>query len=325
MHQPTDYYTALQVNPAAHQVVIAAAYQALTSHLFLDPRTAAPFHEAYNVLSDPATRAIYDQKRAKDLQLNGYEVVEKIGAGAFGPTYKIKHQLTGELSCLKHCSKLSAEGNDILRQETIAMWNLRHFGIPAVRDLIQLNNGNLALIMSYVEGPTLHQTLHHNGALEAEHVAWIAQRILNILLYLHERNVYHGDLSPKNIIIQPEHHTVVLIDYGLAMVKPAADTENKGYRMYYSAPEQENKAPLTPQCDLYSLGMTMIAALTGGDESALKTRRIPSTVPRAMQQFIQRLIATDPDDRPAVWAKENLFATVQEMRRQAFGRTHTHT
>jgi serine/threonine protein kinase len=83
------------------------------------------------------------------------------------------------------------------------MWDLRHYSIPAARDLIQLDDSTMALVMSYIPGPTLAQVIEKSGRMDAEHVAWISQRILNALMYMHERGIVHGDLKPQNIIIEP--------------------------------------------------------------------------------------------------------------------------
>ena len=59
--------------------------------------------------------------------------------------------------------------------------------------------------MSYVPGPTLEQIVEKVGKLDAETVAWIVDRLLNALLYLHHHGVIHrGYIKPQNVIVQPE-------------------------------------------------------------------------------------------------------------------------
>src|SRR5205814_52672 len=99
---------------------------------------------------------------------------------------------------------------------------------------------------------------------DPEHVAWITERILNILKYLHMHGVVHGDLKPNNVIIQTESHTVTLVDYGLSAARPTSATQVKGYTPHFAAPEQIAGGSLLPETDLFGLGMTLVFAL-GGD------------------------------------------------------------
>ncbi|MBI2124877.1 protein kinase [Candidatus Pacearchaeota archaeon] len=172
--------------------------------------------------------------------------------------------------------------------------------------------------MSYIPGPTLEKIIEKAEKLDAENVAWICERSLNVLKYLHYNAVIHGDVKPQNIIIQPESHGVVLVDFGLASVNPQSRTKSKGYTPYFSSPEQSRGETLIPESDFYSLGMTMIYAL-GGD---IATKGIPSQTPEEFSSFIKRLIVRDPISRPN-WEKEDLVETLQSIREKSFGRRHS--
>jgi len=108
---------------------------------------------------------------------------------------------------------------------------------------------------------------------------------------------------------------VVLVDYGLAAIRPKSDTTNKGYTPVFAAPEQIEGKPLVPETDFYGLGTTMIFAL-GGD---VEHRRVPENVPDAICGFIKRLIPLQVLSRPS-WDKEDLCDTFMEAREEAFGR-----
>ena len=202
------------------------------------------------------------------------------------------------------------------------MWDLRHFSFPAVRDLVRLDDESLALVMSFIEGPTLAKIIEKYGRMEAEHVAWITHRILNALMYLHVRGIIHGDIKPQNIIIQPLDRTVVLVDLGLAMIKPKRGDESKGYTDLFSPPEQLAGKVLIPESDLYSLGMTMIYALSGSADH-LANRRIPASVPEPLSDFISSITAKQPLDRPRVWEEDNLYEQFEAIRIKSFGHAHS--
>ena len=325
-----DYYRILQVDPRACDEVIKASYLALMKVNHPDTKatkggTARLINEAYETLSDAAKRAAYDATRSQvDGKLIGdYRVLERIAEGGCGKTYKGEHVLTGMPVCIKHCSKVSPEDEIIMVEEAQAMWKLRHYGIPAIHNLIRLEDGSLALVMSYIEGPTLAQLVEQNGRLEPEDVAWITERLLNILKYTHFYEVAHGDVKPQNVIVDVDRHMVTLVDFGLAAVKPTATTAAKGYTDIFAPPEQVKGKPLLPQTDFYSLGMTMIFALSG-DIAVTAAKQVPDGTPDELCKFIKRLIVRDVDGRPQ-WPDgkgggEDLQETLGKVREKAFKR-----
>ncbi len=325
-----DHYRVLHVNPDADADVISAAYKSLVKKAKGDDRRLKLLNAAVDVLGDPKRRADYDQsRRPKDNLVGEYRLIEKIAEGGFGETWKAEHVSNGKLVCLKYALNLDPEDEAFLISETALMWDLRHYSIPAVRGLLRMPDNKLALVMSYIQGPTLAQLIekHYPEGLDAEHVAWIVERILNVCKYLHMHGVVHGDIKPQNIIVEPDTHTCVLVDYGLSQIKPTRKSTAKGFTPYFAAPEQYTTDPKTheilpsdtppiPESDLYGLGMTAIFAL-GGDVANIK---VPSTVPANMVQFLKNMIRRDPLKRPKVW-QEDLCETIKEVRQKDFGRT----
>lgn len=326
MGSRADLFELLQVSPRADPEVISAAYRVLMKKHYPngisgDDRVARALNEAHQTLTDPKLREEFEKGR-KELRgkvVGDYRVLQHIADGGFGTTYLGEHILTGMPVCIKHCTRISPEYEAILFEETCAVWDLRHFAIPVMRGLIRLDDGSLALVMSYVPGPTLEQIVRKHGALDPEHVAWITERNLNALKYLHFHGVVHGDVKPGNIIIQPEDHTVVLVDYGLSSVKPTISSNSKGFTPDFASPEEMVGAPLLPESDLYSLGITMLYALNG-DLERVRQRQIPVGVPDELRQFIRELIKNDPLARPH-WGKVDLCEQIQAVRLKAFGRT----
>lgn len=253
-----------------------------------------------------------------DTIIGQYKVIEKIAEGGFGTTYKAEHLRLGTPVCIKHCSKVARIMDTILEQEARAVWDLRHYAIPVMRDILRLEDGSSALVMSYIEGPTIEEIVQAKGQMDPEHIIWIMQRVLNALQYLHFHGVVHGDIKPQNIIVQPDKHMAVLVDYGLAMVKPKADDENIGFTEIYSPPEQVEGKPLIPETDFYSLGMTVLYALNN-NERLTRTKRISNKVPKPVRDFIMSLIVRDPLERPN-WGKVDLCDEIVKVRQEAFGR-----
>jgi len=324
-----DLYAVLEVSPYARKEVIDGAYRALMKiyHTDHNPNTQAKAQDiidAHEILSDASKRAIYDNHR-KDIDglvIGNYRVLERIAEGSFATTYKGEHILVKQPVCIKHCHRKADVDRDIIISEAQAVWDLRHYSIAVMRELTQLDDGSFVLIMSYIPGLTLEQIIQKTGRLDAEHVCWFAERLINALKYMHLSGVVHGDIKPQNIIIQPEDHMAVLVDYGFSAMRPTRDSDNRGYTEFFAPPEQLDKnSPLIPECDFYSLGMTMIYALSGGMDN-VKRLRVPEDVPEPVCDFIRKLIVRDVLARPN-WSKEDLFQTIQDVRTRAFGRARS--
>ena len=321
--QDVNPYRVLEVDIRASQLIIKAAYQALMKQNHPDHSgnedKAKKINAAYEILSDPDKRKKYDKGNSTPTGtlIGNYKVLSSIAEGGFGQTYKGEQVLTGSPVCIKHCSMISAAHDDVLIQEAKAIWDLRHYALPAMRDLQRLDDGSLALVMSYIEGFTLEQIVEKAGKLDPESVAWISERILNALLYLHHHGVIHGDIKPQNIIIQPKQHSVVLVDFGLAMVKPLGSAKSQGYTPIFASPEQIDGKVLLPASDYYSLGMVMIYALNGGKN--LNTKQVPASVPDHMADFINKITKKDILQRP----QRDLFDDFVEVRKASFGRTRS--
>lgn len=324
------HYEVLQVMPSARPEVIDAAYKAQVRLLHPDVNPGhedivMKLNEAHRVLRDPKLREAYDATLAEkpgDVIGGKYRIQRKIATGGFGTTYLAEHiALPGSMVCIKQASRISPKYEKVLANEATAMWDLRHHAIPAIRDYLRLDNGSVALVMSYIPGPTLHALVEQNGPIVPEDVAWITERMLNALQYLHFHGVIHGDLKPLNVIVDEEKHECTLVDFGLVSVRPEATTKSYGETPLFTPPEIKKGFPPIPQTDFYSLGATMIFALTG-DLAAVKDRKVPSTVPDALSDFMRRLLHWKPLERPD-WSSEDLMNTFADVRQKSFGRRYS--
>lgn len=320
------YYRTLEVNPSASQEVIQAAYRALIKQL--DPRLegkdgeeAKKLNQAYEVLSNPDKRREYDHVDLKGNALGNYIIHEAIAEGGFGTTYLGSHRISGKTVCIKHCHEVSAATKQVLIDEARSIWDLRHYSLPVMRDLLELEDDSLCLVMSYIPGPTIEQVVKKGGRLDAESVCWITDRVLNALKYLHYHGVVHGDIKPQNIIVQEETHSVVLVDFGLAMVKPKRTDTAKGYTPVFAPPEQLSGGVLLPESDFFSLGMTMLFMLTGSVEHAANLD-IPSSTPKSLRDFLKELLRREVHQRPN-WQKGDIQETLRKVRLDAFGREYS--
>jgi serine/threonine-protein kinase len=182
--------------------------------------------------------------------------------------------------------------------------------------------------MEFVEGRTLSRIIQDEGPMTAVEVAdWLAQ-VADLLDAAHAKSIVHRDIKPGNIMLcrnAAGRLTVKVLDFGFAKALDAdedggAAATQAGVAVgtpAFMSPEQVAGAPVTPQSDIYSLGVTLFAALTGHppfEESnpvhtmmAHVRSGIPrfsdkhpgNAVPASIEAVVRRALAKAPADRPA--------------------------
>ncbi|MDR6198803.1 hypothetical protein QE374_000712 [Microbacterium sp. SORGH_AS428] len=188
------------------------------------------------------------------------------------------------------------------------------------------------IALELVAGVTLADYVRAGSALPSAAVAVLADRLLQALDALHAVGVVHRDVSPQNVMFDPEAiadggtlaASVRLLDFGLADVAGrttrGTDALLSGSGMgdgvvatvAYAAPEQLLGRPVEVASDIYQAGATLFVALTGsdpffGDVSAITRAHVaapppvPSArrrgIPRAWDRVITTAMLKDPEDR----------------------------
>jgi len=251
-------------------------------------------------------------------QIGNYRIIKQIGEGGFGRIYQAEHVLLGEKACLKQNKNGSPEDAEMLRLEAKLLWRLDEYhSIPSTKDLIELDDNNLVLVLSYIQGQTLEEIISKKTGLHPEDACWITERLLGALYYCHCNGVIHSDVKPENVFVEPKKHDIKLIDFGLASYRPNSGTKPIGYTPRYAAPELTQGKPPIPETDLYGAGIVLCYAL-GGD---VARKSFPNDVPKEIVEFAERLLRYDPTERPN-WDKENLIETLSDIREKVFGRRH---
>jgi serine/threonine-protein kinase len=251
------------------------------------------------------------------VKIGNYEVIKQIGEGGFSRVYLAKHSLLDEYACIKQNIELSDEDKELLKREAKLLWKIHHHSLPTLRDYFVAPDGSCVMVMTFVKGKDLFAIVEKDypTGLDPEHVCWITQRLLNALHYLHFHGVIHGDIKPQNILINPEEHNAILVDYGLSAIKPKSMTKPIGYTAAFSAPEQIAGKPPIPETDIYGLGVSMIYSL-GGNFSAMT---FPDSVPKPIKEFFSSMVLRDPFKRPN--SAESLIKPLSELRTKVFGRS----
>lgn len=203
-------------------------------------------------------------------QLPGFQVIEKLGAGAMAVVYKAKQLSLDRMVAIKVLPRKFSSNKQFIERfyaEGRAAAQLNHPNVVAAYDVAQAGEFHY-FVMEYVEGKTVHDYIVENKRFKEAEALEIVLQVADALQHAHERGLIHRDVKPKNIMITPSGVTK-LADLGLARAlddKEAALAE-KGKAFgtpYYIAPEQiRGEVNIGPQADIYSLGATFYHMVTG--------------------------------------------------------------
>jgi len=205
-----------------------------------------------------------------------YEVQRQLGRNYGRRTLLARDLHSSELVVVKLLSFGSDFEWDELKmfeREAQTLKALSHPAIPRYLDYIELDTQSskgFALIQTYVEGKSLQEYLKAGHTFSQQEVQEIASLLLKILIYLHGRQppVIHRDIKPSNILLTNRSGNsvgeVYLVDFG--SVQTLAATEGGTITVvgtYGYMPQEQFGGRIVPASDLYSLGATLIALVTG--------------------------------------------------------------
>lgn len=199
--------------------------------------------------------------------LKGYELGERIGAGGFGAVYRGFQSTVGREVAIKVILPGYANQPDFIRRfesEAQIIARLEHPFIVPLYDYWRDPSGAY-LVMRYLRGGSLKNMLDQ-GALDLETAVGILDQVAAALSIAHRNNVIHRDIKPANILLD-EDYNAYLSDFGIAKDLDLQEGSTQTGRLVgspdYLSPEQARSEPVTPQTDIYSLGVVLYEMLVG--------------------------------------------------------------
>lgn len=232
-----------------------------------------------------------------------YVLLERIGAGGFGETWRAHDELLDVDVAIKiFADSDSAQRERYVREARSLAKYSRHPGIAAVRDFLETGD-HVCLIMEYVMGVDLDRVILANGRLDYSTALDALASVAAALTSLHKANLLHRDVSPDNIRIRPDG-TGVLLDFGSVLATDDSMRRTIMVKPGYAPPEQYgDSSTLGPWTDVYALAATFYHALTGQAPSDSLKRTFaddlkrPSALgvqmPRAAEDALMRALELD--------------------------------
>ncbi len=255
--------------------------------------------------------------------VKGYELHELIGAGGFGAVYRAHQPVLRRDVAMKIILPEYANHPEFIRRfefEAQLVARLEHIHIVSLYDYWREPDGAF-LVMRWLRGGSLRDRLRE-GPIPNDDAVRIVRQVASALAAAHRRGVVHRDIKPDNILFDEEENAY-LADFGIAkdlrLTAEEDDDEFDGSLTgspFYLSPEQAQAQPVTPQTDIYSLGIVIYEMLTGqppfsAEENlvALLLRHINDPLPplahlrpdlpAEVEDVLQRATAKDPAERYA--------------------------
>jgi len=241
-----------------------------------------------------------------------YRIIENLGQGGMGSIYRAVDENLGVEVAVKENLFTTEEYARQFRLEAVILANLRHPNLPRVSDHFVVAGEGQYLVMDFIEGEDLRQRMERVGLLPEDEVIQVGAAMCDALDYLHSRKppVLHRDIKPGNVKVSPDGH-IYLVDFGLAKIIQGNQATTTGARAMtpgYSPPEQYGTARTDARTDIYSLGATLYAALTGvipedglaramDNAQLTPLRKRTPDITRRLAAAIEKAMEIDPSDR----------------------------
>ncbi|MEO1060391.1 MAG: monovalent cation/H(+) antiporter subunit G, partial [Actinomycetota bacterium] len=272
-------------------------------------------------------------------EIDGYRIEGHVARGRSGDVYRAALPDGPPIALKLH------DRADAGRREAERLVLVDHPGVVELLDQGELTGGGAWLALPWIEGRTLAHLLATEGPLSLDRTRSLIRQLGEALDAVHAAGVVHGDLSPRNVMVDL-HDRVTLLDLGAAVDgTPATVDETTGLEVdttpRYASPEVAQGRPAEPASDRYALALIAYEALTGSfpyPEVATPIAMLahhassaptPPTehrpqLPAAVDELLLDALSKRPEDRPgsgAELATALIGASLEPTRSPAAGRS----
>ncbi len=249
-----------------------------------------------------------------------YRIVGKLGDGGMGSVYRAEQLSVGRTVALKVLHPEFARDEEFVQrfhQEARLAAALNHPCLTTVFDFDQSEDGNLFIVMEYLQGTLLSEVIRRESPLDIARVVRLGIQIAEGIGAAHGAGVIHRDIKPQNIRVLPGD-SVKLMDFGIARLSDGREVHltRAGTMLgtpQYMAPEQIDGRPVSEKTDIYAFGIVLYEMLSGqtpfsGPTSAVvlarqlnepprPVRAVRPAVPLLLEQVVMQALEKEPEFR----------------------------
>ncbi|MGI9185720.1 MAG: serine/threonine-protein kinase [Solirubrobacteraceae bacterium] len=199
-------------------------------------------------------------------KLARYRYIRTLGAGGMGIVSLAQDTMLARPVALKRMSAMGGDHGLLrLRREALVGASVSHPNLVSIYDVVDSEDGDVVIVMEYVEGETLRQALSRRDGLSSEEILRVLEGAAAGLDAIHDQGIVHRDVKPANLLLGSDG-SVKVADLGIASVPDQTRLTTAGAvlgSLSYMAPEQLRDAPTTPAIDIYALAAVAWEALAG--------------------------------------------------------------
>lgn len=247
------------------------------------------------------------QVQMPDLAIPHLKPIAVIGQGSMAVVYVVVDERLKVQRAVKVLARHLLNSEQIrvrFGQEAQTMAALNHPNVVSVLD-VNLDKDPPCIVMEYLPGGSLRGRVDDEGGIAPRIACSAIFDVLDALDAAHAAGILHRDIKPENLLIT-QHGSVKVSDFGIAHVNDADHSFTKTGAVLgtagFMSPEQQRSAKgLTAQSDLYSVGATLYAIITGDKPVGLHVRQAREaaleSIPEALHAWLTKACALDPADR----------------------------
>jgi serine/threonine protein kinase len=245
-----------------------------------------------------------------------YELESVLGSGGMGTVWRARDRLLDRPVAAKVVttgwgrSASQRTFRERSLREAQATARINHPNVVRVYDYVE-DDDRLWIVMELLDARSLDTILDEDGPLSPHAAAAVAVQIVRALGVVHAHGVIHRDVKPGNVLIERDGHAV-LTDFGIAALEGVSGLTGTGAILgspEFMAPERIESEHPGPASDLWSLGVTVCAAVTGASPFRRSTpvatmHAIVIAEPQVPQEIgplgplVHALFRRDPAARP---------------------------
>lgn len=261
----------------------------------------------------------------KDIILDRYRIVEKLGEGGMAVVYKALDEKLNRFVAIKIISPDKSISENFSRRFTTEAKALAQLNHPNIIPIYQYGTegDTQYIVMEYLAGGTLKEKL--GKALKIQEAAHVLAPIAQAIEHAHKSHIVHRDIKPSNILLTAKGEPI-LTDFGIAKVlqsEETVDTTGTGVvgTPFYMSPEQGLGRKIDERSDIYSLGVVFFELVTGqlpftGEnpiDVLVKQNKgeinLPAGVARKIPAYVMQVFRLTLAPAP-----ENRFSSISEFR-----------